>query len=185
MKLPLATSVVVKLKKAMESHEVLRDAFKETSPKVVASELGVSLSLVYKWAQEQNETGSGSRNPIDRIVNIYELTGHHGIIEHLAEQCGGYFVRNPESHCQKGFQYLPATNEIVGQFSHLLTRISAAAVDNSITSDEAQEIRQVWDKLKGYAEGFVRCCEEGDFEIMDERPSTSEPAKEEPRRTLY
>ncbi|MFC4994356.1 phage regulatory CII family protein [Rubritalea tangerina] len=169
----------------MESHEVLKSAFKETSPKVIASELGVSLSLVYKWAQEQSELGSGSRNPIDRLVNIFELTNDHGIIEHLAERCGGYFVRNPESHCQKGFQYLPATNEIVSQFSHLLTRISAAAIDNSITCDEAAEIRKVWDQLKGYAEGFVRCCEEGDFEIMDERTEPATPTPEEPRRTLY
>jgi hypothetical protein len=170
----------------MESHEVLRIAFKETSPKVVASELGVSLSLVYKWSQDQSELGSGSRNPIDRIVSIFELTQHQGIIEHLAERCGGYFVRNPESHCQKGFQYLPATNEIVSQFSHLLTRISAAALDNSITGDEAQEIRKVWDQLKGYAEGFVRCCEEGDFEIMHERDDqTPKDIPEEPKRTLY
>ncbi|MFC5049271.1 hypothetical protein ACFPK9_01375 [Rubritalea spongiae] len=170
----------------MESYEILRNAFKETSPKVVASELGVSLSLVYKWSQDQSDTGSGSRNPIDRVVNIYELTQHQGIIEHLAERCGGYFVRNPESHCQKGFQYLPATNAIVGQFSNLLTRISTAALDNSITSDEAEEIRQVWDQLKGYAEGFVRCCEEGDFEIMHERPDTPQnTALEEPKQTLY
>lgn len=169
----------------MESHEVLKIAFKETSPKVVASELGVSLSLVYKWAQDQSGLGSGSRNPIDRVVNIFELTGHYPIIEHLAGQCGGYFVRNPESHCKKGFQYLPATNEIVSQFSHLLTQISTAALDNSITSDEANEIRRVWDQLKGFSEGFVRCCEEGDFEIMGEQPAPPQPTVEEPRRTLY
>ena len=169
----------------MKSHEVLKIAFKETAPKVVASELGVSLSLVYKWAQDQSEMGSGSRNPIDRLVNIFELTGNQAIIEHLAEQCGGYFVRNPESHCKKGFQYLPATNEIVSQFSHLLTQISAAALDNSITSDESDEIRRVWDQPKGYTEGFVRCCEEGDFEIMGEQPRSPQPKPEEPRRTLY
>lgn len=171
----------------MESHEVLRIAFKETSPKVVASELGVSLSLVYKWAQEQSECGSGSRNPIDRVVNIFELTGDHGIIEHLSEKCGGYFVRNPESHCSQGFQYLPATSEIVAQFSHLLTGISQAALDNSITGDEAAQIRKVWDQLKGYTEGFVRCCEEGDFEIMGERTQTKVPenAAIKPRQTLY
>lgn len=169
----------------MKSHEVLRSAFKETSPKVVASELGVSLSLVYKWAQEQSDSGSGSKNPIDRLVNIFELTNHHGLIEHLAEKCGGYFVRNPESSCNQGFQYLPATNEIVGQFSHLLTRISSAALDNSITSDEAAQIRAVWDQLKGFTEGFVRCCEEGDFEIMGQAPAPEPVVDNSPRQTLY
>jgi len=54
----------------MESHEVLKAAFEKSSPKEVSSELGVSLSLVYKWAQEQSDTGSGSRNPLDRVVEL-------------------------------------------------------------------------------------------------------------------
>ena len=85
-----------------------------------------------------------------------------------------------ESSCEKGFEVLPATNEIVAQFSSLLSRISQAARDSSISQDEAQEIRQQWDRLKCYGEGFVRCCEEGDFEKMAEAIE-----EEAPRRTLY
>ena len=166
----------------MKSHEVLKQAFEKSSPKAIASDLGVSLSLVYKWAQEQSDSGSGSRNPLDRILEIHGHTGHTQIIEWLCEQCGGYFVRNPESHCEQGYEVLPATNEIVGQFSSLLTRISHAALDNSITPDEAQDIRQCWDKLKSFAEGFVRCCEEGDFELMHEE---EQPGSSEPRTSLY
>jgi len=92
-------------------------------------------------------------------------------------------VRNPDSNCEQGFEYLPATNEIVAQFSMLLSRISQAALDSSVDSDEAEDIRQHWDKLKCYAEGFVRCCEEGDFEKMSEKkPDPNEP---QPRKTLY
>ena len=32
----------------MESHEILREAFQKISPKEIAAELGLSLSLVYK-----------------------------------------------------------------------------------------------------------------------------------------
>ncbi|MEJ6572898.1 MAG: helix-turn-helix domain-containing protein [Akkermansiaceae bacterium] len=166
----------------MKSHEVLKAAFDNSSPKAIASELGVSLSLVYKWAQEQSESGSGSRNPLDRIVEIHDHTQHLPIIEWLCEQCNGYFVRNPVSTCEKGYEVLPATNAIVGQFSSMLTRISQAALDNSITPDEAEEIRLCWDKLKSYAEGFVRCCEEGDFELMQE---DDEEEKDKPTKTLY
>ncbi|MGJ8696558.1 MAG: phage regulatory CII family protein [Verrucomicrobiaceae bacterium] len=162
----------------MESHEVFKVAFKNCSPKEVAAELGVSLSLVYKWAQEQSASGSGSRNPLDRLLEVIRLTKEPKIIEWLCEKNDGYFVRNPESSCQQGFQVLPATNEIVSQFGSLLTRISQAAADSSITGDEAEEIRTQWDKLKCYGEGFVRCCEEGDFEKM------AEPDKQ-PRKTLY
>ncbi|MEM9081000.1 MAG: phage regulatory CII family protein [Verrucomicrobiota bacterium] len=166
----------------MESHEVLKNAFEKTSPKAIASELGVSLSLVYKWAQEQSATGSGSRNPLDRLLEIIRLTNDPTIVEWLCAKNGGYFVRNPESDCNEGFEYLPATNEIVAQFSSLLSRISQAALDNSVDSHEAEDIRQHWDKLKCYAEGFVRCCEEGDFEQMAAEKKESPPT---PRKTLY
>ena len=167
----------------MESHEALKHAFEKTSPKAIAAELGVSLSLVYKWAQEQSESGSGSRNPLDRLLEIVRLTEDPRIVEWLCHRCGGYFVRNPESTCQNGFQVLPATSEIIDQFSQLLHRISQAALDNSITPDEAEEIREHWDKLKCFAEGFVRCCEEGDFEAI---PEEDQPPKEEKKRkTLY
>lgn len=158
----------------MESHEVLRNAFAKTSPKAVAADLGISLSLVYKWAEKQSEDGSGSRNPLDRLLKIIELSGDPGIIEWLCQQNGGYFVRNPKSFCEKGYQVLPATNEIISQFSSLLHKISAAAIDHSITSKEAKEIRECWDKLKSYAEGFVRCCEEGDYDQLLHIPKPSE-----------
>jgi hypothetical protein len=157
----------------MESHEVLRNAFAKTSPKAVASELGISLSLVYKWAEQQSEDGSGSRNPLDRLLKIIELSGDLRIVEWLCQQAGGYFVRNPPSSCEEGYQVLPATNEIVGQFSALLQQISTAALDHSINQAEAKEIRECWDKLKSYAEGFVRCCEEGDYDRMMQIPKPS------------
>ena len=170
----------------MESHEVLKQAFAKSSPKAIASDLGISLSLVYKWAQKQSDNGSGSRNPLDRILEVYRHTQDPAIIEFLCEQCNGYFVKNPESCCEKGFEVLPATNEIVAQFSTLLTQISKAALDNSITEDEAEDIRLCWDKLKSYGEGFVRCCEEGDFELMNEVPTQElSPPRVEPRKRLY
>lgn len=169
----------------MESHEVLKEAFDKSSPKEIAAELGISLSLVYKWAQESSEVGSGSRNPLDRVVELYKLTGNTRILEYICEHSDGYFVRNPVSSCVKGFQVLPATNEIVTQFSHLLSRISMAALDDSITFDEAEDIRNCWDKLKGYGEGFVRCCEEGDFEKMEEIAHPKDDDQKGPRKTLY
>lgn len=150
----------------MKSHEVLKAALESpsTSPKEVSSELGVSLSLVYKWAQPQGEGGSGSRNPLDRLAKLVELTRDPGIVEWLCQHSGGYYVRNPKSSCDEGYEVVPATHRIVQQFAGLLDTVSRAAQDNTIDPEEAAEIRRVWDELKGYCEGFVRCCEEGDFE---------------------
>jgi transposase len=161
----------------MESYEVLRKVFETLSPKAIASELGISLSLVYKWAEKPHEDGTGSRNPLDRIATLMELSQNEAIIEWLCQQAGGCFLRNPESSCKQGFEVLPATHEIISQFSQMLHMISLAALDNSISTKEAAEIRDSWDKLKSYAEGFVRCCEEGDFDQLRRIPKPSEGPK--------
>ena len=154
----------------MESHEVLRLALRKTTPKAVAAELGVSLSLVYKWAEKPSETGSGSRNPLDRLMEIIELSGDAGIIEWLCRNNGGYFVRDPDVSVRELDHVLPATQEIIGQFSDLLNEISDAADDHSVSEDEADNIRHCWDRLKSYAEGFVRDCENGEFKTMQRLP---------------
>lgn len=160
----------------MESHQVLKEAFESpnTSPKEIASKLGVSLSLIYKWAQPHAAQGSGSRNPLDRVDDLIRLTRHTGIVEWLCQRAGGYFVRNPKNVGSKSYQVVPATHTIVQQFAGLLDAVSRAAQDNSITAEESAEIRIVWDRLKSFSEGFVRCCEDGDFERiqreLDVRP---------------
>jgi hypothetical protein len=156
----------------MESHEVLRRAFEKSSPKAIASELSLSLSLVYKWAEKPTEDGSGSRNPLDRLLKIIEVTGDQRIIEWLCRRCGGYFVPNPAAR-DEDYDLLPVTQEIVAQFSAMLTDISRAAIDHAITPPEAGEIRESWDKLKSYTEGFVACCEQGDFDRLENIPSPS------------
>lgn len=147
---------------------------KKTSPKAVAAELGISLSLVYKWAEKPSDDGSGSRNPLDRLQKVIDLSEDAGIVEWLCRQNGGHFVRDPEVAGQDIPHVLPATQEIISQFSDLLSQISDAAMDHSITKAEAKEIRAIWDKLKSYAEGFVRCCEKGDFEKMAHIPRPSQ-----------
>ena len=155
----------------MESHEVLRRALRKTTPKAVASDLGVSLSLVYKWAEKPTDDGSGSKNPLDRLLQIIELSGDTGIVEWLCREQGGHFVKNPDVTGHQIDHVLPATQEIIGQFSDLLARISDAADDHSVSPDEADAIRQCWDKLKSYAEAFVLACENGDFKTMSRLPS--------------
>ncbi len=147
----------------MESYEVLRDALQKTTPKAVAAELGVSLSLVYKWAEKPSDQNSGSKNPLDRVQQIIELSEDNGILDWLCRQQGGHFVKDPEVSKATIHHVVPATQQIIAHFSELLNQISMAAVDRVVTQDESDDIRQVWDRLKGFGEGFVRSCENGDF----------------------
>lgn len=151
----------------MESHEVLKRAFKKTSPKAVAADLGVSLSLVYKWAEKPTESGSGSRNPLDRLLQIIELSQDTGIIEWLCRNQGGSFVRDPDLNPREVAHVFQRTQQIIGQFSTLLQGISRAVEDHSICKSEADEIRICWDCLKSEAEAFVRACEAGQFEEIN------------------
>ena len=107
---------------------------------------------------------------MDRLLQIIELSGDTGVVEWLCRQQGGHFVKDPEVNGHQVDHVLPATQEIIGQFSDLLARISDAADDHSVSSAEADEIRQCWDKLKSYAEAFVRACEAGDFKAMRRLP---------------
>jgi hypothetical protein len=150
----------------MESHEIIRDAVDKTGPKAVAAELGLSLSLIYKWAQAAEEDGSGSRNPLDRVLQLVEVTSDHSLIQWLCVRTGGYFVHNRHTENKDGYEVVPATNEIVQQFAELLREITMAALDQSIAEEESERIRKRWEELKRYTEGFVRCCEDGNFDKM-------------------
>lgn len=132
----------------------------------------MSLSLVYKWAEKPADPGAGSKNPLDRLQQIIELSGDTGIVQWLCQKQGGHFVRDPDVSGHEAGHILPAIQEIIGQFSELLTEISTAANDHAVTKTEASEIRQSWDRFKTYAEGFVRSCENGDFRGMQKYSET-------------
>ena len=150
----------------MKSHEVIKESCKKRGIKKIADDVGVSTSLLYKWSQPPEASGSGSKNPLDRMINLMLAAKDPQMINWICEQAGGYFVRNPNEQEESNYDVMPATNEIVSQFSALLSEISEAAQDNAIADDESERIRKVWNALKSFTEGFVKCCEEGDFNKM-------------------
>jgi transposase len=52
----------------MQSHEVMKEVLKTTSAKQIAADMGLSLSLIYKWAElPEDDSGSGTGSPLDRV----------------------------------------------------------------------------------------------------------------------
>ena len=59
----------------MKSHRLLKRVFKDSSVPIIANEMHLSPSTVYKWA-EAPDTGSASGipNPLDRALSLYNAT---------------------------------------------------------------------------------------------------------------
>lgn len=147
----------------MESHELLKTLLKETSAKQICSDMGLSLSLIYKWAEPPGDhAGSGSSNPLDRVKQLLESTRDDRIARWVAQQAGGFYISNPAA-LRESEELVPATNDIVQQFANMLGVISAAASDQQITEAEARSIRAQWEGLKSVTEGFVQAAEAGNF----------------------
>jgi hypothetical protein len=146
----------------MESHELLRDVFQKASPKQVAAELGLSLSMIYKWAEPPDQK-SGAANPLDRVAGLVKFSNDPRIVHWLCHQAGGFFIKNPAGNSAQQAFLVPAMNEVVQEFADLLSVMSSAAGDNQITAAEAKNIRGRWEELKTVTEGFVQACESGNF----------------------
>src|SRR2546422_6696489 len=102
----------------MQSHELLREVFQECSPKQVAAELGLSLSMIYKWAEPADTSagGSGSTNPLDRIDALLRCTKDRRLVQWICQRAGGFFILNPKTNKPHPDYLIPATNEIVQEF---------------------------------------------------------------------
>jgi hypothetical protein len=158
----------------MQSHELLREVFQKCSPKQVAANLGLSLSMIYKWAEPGDTAiGSGSSNPLDRIDALLGCTNDRRIVQWICERAGGFFILNPKTTKPHPSYLIPATNEIVQEFADLLAVVASAAADNQITQQEAKQIRARWEELKSVTETFVVCCEEGNFRTLREKQMES------------
>jgi hypothetical protein len=150
----------------LKSWEVLRDAADRIGVKALAARLNLSTALVYKWCQEspqEDPSGSGARNPLDRLREIYDATGDEAVVNWLCHAAGGFFCRNPEVPPHEHEEHLlGATQRFVSEFGDMLSQVSRSVKnDGQITPDEAKAIRGSWEKLKGTAERFTHACEQG------------------------
>ncbi len=154
----------------MKSHEVLREAADRVGVKALAGRLRLSPALIYKWCEEADPNdpdASGTRNPLDRLRDIVQCTGHVGVVSWLCHEAGGFFVHNPDTACKNiDVDLLQSTQHLVLAFSELLNEVSeAVADDGAIEPTEAERIRQEWERLKTTAESFVVACERGVYHV--------------------
>jgi hypothetical protein len=150
----------------VKSWEILREATDRVGVKAVAARLNLSTALVYKWCQEaacDDPDASGTRNPLDRVRLLYEVTREPRIINWLCNAAEGFFVPNPRvAPGEREEQLLGTTQRVVQDFGELLSDISRSIEDDGlIEAEEAGRIRESWEHLKSHAECFVVACERG------------------------
>jgi hypothetical protein len=155
----------------MKSYEVLKTVLKTTSAKQIAAEMGLSLSLIYRWteAPPQGAGTSASNNPLDRVEQLLAATrsntAPHGdtrIVQWVCEKAGGFYIKNSISG-SPNMNLIPAMNSIVQDFADMLYEIAAACADQRVEPSEAKVIRKHWEDLKSVTEGFVQAAEKGVF----------------------
>jgi hypothetical protein len=150
----------------VKSWEVLREAADRIGVKALASRLNLSTALVYKWCQEpakDDPSGSGARNPLDRLKEIVDATGDQRVVNWLCNQAGGFYVKNPlVEPGESEEKLLVTTQRVVMDFGDMLATISRSIEDDGeISLAEADHIRQAWETLKTMAECLTVACERG------------------------
>jgi len=162
----------------MQSYELLREVFQKSGAKGIASEMGLSLSMIYKWAEPPDpEAGSGAVNPLDRIDALQKHCADPRIVQWICQRAGGFFIKNPKTNMPHPDFLIPATNEIIQEFADLLAVVAKAVADDQITAAEAADIRGRWEKLKSVTECFVACCEQGNFSALRDKQPPPNPPK--------
>jgi hypothetical protein len=147
----------------MQSHEVMREVLKRTSAKQISADMGLSLSLIYKWAEPpEDDSGSGASSPLDRVGQLIRITGDTRVAQWVCEQADGFYIRNPHNLPPTG-NVIPVTNNIVQEFADMLATIASASADSAISKEEAKTIRRRWEELKSVTEGFVVAAESGSY----------------------
>ncbi len=160
----------------MYSHELLHEVLQKTSAKQIASDLNLSLSLIYKWAEPADDpSSSGSTNPLDRIEALHKTTQDERIVQWVCERAGGFFIKNPKAKWPHPYAVIPAANTIVQEFADLLSVVATATGDSHVTHEESKAIRKRWEQLKSVTEGFVQACEAGNFKSLPTLKPSSPP----------
>ena len=141
------------IKYMQKSHEVLRKAFSDIGVKKVASALGLSSAMVYKWCQsppDDDGMTSGAYNPLDRLHRIYEVTGRLDGLEWLCQRAGGSFVQNDLTSVADDSKPMELIKDQMNQLAKSLEMFSKD--DNQL---DVTQLRQDWNRLKRLADDIM------------------------------
>jgi len=126
--------------------------------------------MIYKWAEPDDGTGSGTVNPLDRVEALLRCTNDNRLIQWICQR--GRRLFHPQSEDEQAASFLSDSGHKrdCAEFADLLAVIATAASDNQITAREAATIRARWEELKTVTEGFVHAVKREIFRVEGQNP---------------
>ncbi len=156
-----------------ESSDILKETTGELGVKAVAGHLKVSPQTVYKWIESKE--GSGTRNPLDRVRDIVDVTGNMSPVHWLCQSYSGSFVLDKPTEEDFSLQkYLEYHANITKKMSDLSAVMFGAIIgEQRIDQDEYEEIRDAWSDVQNLLNSFVHTCKIWADEYEQESDSSS------------
>jgi len=149
----------------IEPHKILEMAIPRGKARVVANMLGVSESLVTKWAREtasdENPHATGTPNPIERVDRIFDF-----MLIYSPEAAAVLASRYP-SKLEEFYLRMSRTplsdSDWQSQIARCL-REAAEAISALVENASAETVRKEWEEAKLAIEEIVRRKEAGEQE---------------------
>jgi hypothetical protein len=150
----------------MPAHELLRRAIhdKDIRVKDVASLLGVSAALVYKWIEspevlpDQSEP-TGAANPLARTRDLFHSIGDIRLIQWLCEHANGTFCPNDPPAGSNGTPRPHVSRQALDLGAMFGMVLSAVPREGRPTVEQANALRAAWSAVKMAGEAMVRDAE--------------------------
>jgi len=144
----------------MESHEILREAFKKVGCKTVAAEMHLSLSLIHQWSRGIDGK-SVAANPLDRMAQLLEVTADRRLADWICAQQNGFFVENPPA--EKAPADLPSAGLAALKDLNQMETALPETLEHPATPAQAEKLRHLWETAKSNTERVVRTLENKQF----------------------
>jgi hypothetical protein len=138
----------------MDSHDIIKQLLTEVSAKQVADQLGVSLSLVYKWA-ESPLLGSGTSNPLDRAETLIRLSTDKLALRWICERMGGYFAPVPAP----GADAAASTGKAIAELGTVIGELCRLLEKGKHSHTSTRGLRTHWERAKSLMEGYILAAE--------------------------
>ncbi|MEI6125370.1 MAG: phage regulatory CII family protein [Pseudomonadota bacterium] len=113
-----------------------------TPLKQIAEELNMSQSYLTRAAlpdQDDCETGTGCRFPLERLIPLVRCTGDYGVLDYIEEQLGRVAVKLP-SVKSDNTDFYGLTLNAVKEFGDLMGEIKKDMADKKIGAKERERI---------------------------------------------